>query len=135
VIALSQLNRQLERRDDKRPRLSDLRESGSPKQDTDAVGFIHREEVFKKKGKRIPYEGKAELIVAKQCNGLTDSVPLAFLKSLHVLKTWHLKKVWCDNIENALLSEVTQARRVSFFGYAKMYKICEYAARIVLNVA
>ena len=81
VIALSQLNRQLEKRDGKRPRLSDLRESGSLEQDADVVAFIHREEVFKKKEDKIPFEGKAELIVAKQRNGPTDSLPLAFLKS------------------------------------------------------
>lgn len=81
VIALSQLNRQLEKRDDKRPRLSDLRESGSLEQDADVVAFIHREEVFKKNEDKIPFEGKAELIVAKQRNGPTDSLPLAFLKS------------------------------------------------------
>jgi replicative DNA helicase len=81
VVALSQLNRQLEKRDDKRPRLSDLRESGSLEQDADVVAFIHREEVFKKKEDKIPFEGKAELIVAKQRNGPTDSLPLAFLKS------------------------------------------------------
>lgn len=81
VVALSQLNRQLEKRDDKRPRLSDLRESGSLEQDADVVAFIHREEVFKKSEDKAPYEGKAELIVAKQRNGPTDSLPLAFLKS------------------------------------------------------
>lgn len=80
VVALSQLNRQLERRDDKRPRISDLRESGSLEQDADIVAFIHREEVFKKKDEKINYEGKAELIIAKQRNGPTDSIPLAFLK-------------------------------------------------------
>ncbi|MBT8331425.1 MAG: replicative DNA helicase [Deltaproteobacteria bacterium] len=81
VVALSQLNRQLERRDDKRPRLSDLRESGSLEQDADVVAFIHREEVFKKNEDKIPFEGKAELIVAKQRNGPTDTLPLAFLKA------------------------------------------------------
>ena len=45
------------------------------------VAFIHREEVFKKKEDKIPFEGKAELIVAKQRNGPTDSLPLTFLKS------------------------------------------------------
>jgi len=45
------------------------------------VAFIHREEVFKRNEDKIPFEGKAELIVAKQRNGPTDSMPLAFLKS------------------------------------------------------
>lgn len=81
VVALSQLNRQLEKREDKRPRLSDLRESGSLEQDADVVAFIHREEVFRKNEDKLPFEGKAELIVAKQRNGPTDSLPLAFLKS------------------------------------------------------
>ena len=81
VIALSQLNRALENRDDKTPRLADLRESGSLEQDADLVVFIHRPEVFKKdKDKPSKNDGKAEIIVAKQRNGPTNTIKLTFLK-------------------------------------------------------
>ena len=86
VITLSQLNRQLENRDDKRPRIADLRESGALEQDADVVIFIHREEVFKGKkckGKETVAikEGVADIIVSKQRNGPTVTVQLAFLKA------------------------------------------------------
>jgi replicative DNA helicase len=74
VIAVSQLNRNPESRGDKRPQLSDLRESGAIEQDADIVMFIHREDSDDPQVK-----GKADLIVAKHRNGPTRSIPLTFL--------------------------------------------------------
>ena len=77
VIAVSQLSRGPEQREDRRPQLSDLRESGAIEQDADVVMLLFREEVYHPTEEN---RGKAELIVAKQRNGPVGSVPLAFLR-------------------------------------------------------
>jgi replicative DNA helicase len=95
VIALSQLSRAVENREDKRPQLADLRESGTIEQDSDIVMFVYREEYYHGLKQPDPEEadkhmkwrekaekifGLAEVIIAKQRHGSTGTVPLTFIK-------------------------------------------------------
>lgn len=81
VVALSQLSRAVEGRTDKRPILSDLRESGAIEQDADVVMFVHRQEMFvdPKSDKFAEVQGRADIIVGKQRNGPIDDISLAFV--------------------------------------------------------
>ena len=90
ILALSQLNRGLQARTDKRPQLSDLRESGSIEQDADIVAFIHRPEYYglREDENQNSTDGLAEIIFAKHRNGATDTIKMRFRKNLAKFSDW-----------------------------------------------
>jgi replicative DNA helicase len=82
VVVLSQLNRSPEGREGHRPRMSDLRESGSIEQDADVVMLLHREDYYHRSDEDYQQDNTAELIIAKQRNGPTGSVKLVFREKI-----------------------------------------------------
>ena len=95
VIALSQLSRETEKRGDKMPMLSDLRDSGAIEQDADIVMFIHRPEYYDDKENPDPkLKGKAQLIIAKHRNGQIGIIPLLFQSNITKFKNPNKTDVW-----------------------------------------
>jgi replicative DNA helicase len=88
IVALAQLSRSVEAREDKRPLLSDLRESGSIEQDADIVAFLYRDDYYTKKIEIDENTSKSEFIVSKHRNGATKTIPLLFKRNISKFESY-----------------------------------------------
>uniref|UniRef100_UPI00235FBF2C DnaB-like helicase C-terminal domain-containing protein n=1 Tax=Leuconostoc mesenteroides TaxID=1245 RepID=UPI00235FBF2C len=91
IVALAQLNRGVEQRTDKRPLLSDLRDSGSIEQDADNVAFLYRDDYYRNEGEEQPDDDEistVEFIIAKNRNGKRGTIQLAFNKKYSMMTDW-----------------------------------------------